>query len=118
MKKKIRIKVLKSTIFELEQSFKYIFGVAENFLSPGLNEGLWANFCDSDDTVKTPPSCGCHDLPRGSCPTVKTEFVQHISENLHSFGLTPNMDGLKKPLKNPSFSIDAWKKALGQYFDT
>ena len=28
--KKFRINVLKSTIFELEQSFKYIFGVAEN----------------------------------------------------------------------------------------
>ena len=81
------------------------------------NEALWENFCDSDDTAKPPPSCGCHDLPRGACPTIKTEYVQHISENLHSFGLTPNMDGLKKPLRNPAFSVPAWREALGKYFD-
>ena len=38
--KNFRKKVVKSTIFELEQSFKHIFGVAENFwFNGGVKKG-------------------------------------------------------------------------------
>ena len=56
-------------------------------------------------------------MPRGSCPTFKTEYVDRIALGLDKTGLTPNMDGLRIPLQNPSFPVDVWKWALESYFD-
>ena len=56
-------------------------------------------------------------MARGSCPTIKTEFVDRISLGLDKTGLTPNMDGLRIPLANPSFPVETWEWALRDYFD-
>ena len=81
------------------------------------DEALWSKFCDSDELAKPYPPCDCHQKPRGSCPTFKKYQVERISRGINKFGITPNMDGLREPLKYPSFPIPTWKWALSGYFD-
>ena len=59
--KNFRKKVVKSTIFELEQSFKHIFGVAENFwFNGGVKKGgasrraCWSSFNEEDTLTVNP----------------------------------------------------------------
>ena len=82
-----------------------------------LQESLWLNFQNSDDTADPYDPCSCHQLPRGSCPEYKEYHVNRIARGLLQTGLTPNMDGLREPLKFPSFPLDVWRKALEGYFD-
>ena len=71
-----------------------------------INEALWSRFNESDDTAPPLPQCDCHNLPRGSCPEFKLYHVDRIKRGLDQTGLTPNMDGLREPLKYPSFPAD------------
>ena len=82
-----------------------------------INEALWLRFRESDDLTTPYPPCDCHNLPRGSCPEFKEYHVDRISRGLEKTGLTPNMDGLREPLKFPSFPVDVWRWALDGYFD-
>ena len=78
---------------------------------------LWSQFLRSDQSAPRPPNCQCHDLPRGSCPEFKSYTVDRIASGFHKFGLCPNMDGSRIPLRFPSFSVQKWKARLGSYFD-
>ena len=78
---------------------------------------IWSKFCKSDDTGAPPPPCNCHALPRGACPETKAYAVDRISRGLAQTGLTPNMDGLREPLRFQNFPIENWKWALHGYFD-
>ena len=82
-----------------------------------LDELLWARFHASDDSAEPPSPCNCHDLPVGSCPSVKEALVERILHGLQKSGLTPNMDGLRQPLQDPSFPVEVWRSALHGYFD-
>ena len=80
-------------------------------------EAVWLSFKSSDDHADPYDPCSCHDKPRGSCPEIKAYQVDRIARGLNSTDLTPNMDGLKEPLKFPSFPLDVWEWALRGYFD-
>ena len=82
-----------------------------------VEEALHLKFLSSDDTAEPHAPCTCHQLPRGSCPEFKKYHVDRISRGLLQTGLTPNIDGLKEPLKFPSFPVDKWEEALRGYFD-
>ena len=82
-----------------------------------LDDLLLENFLSSDVVAVPPPPCVCHNLPIGSCPTVKSEYVQ-ISLKLQGLPGSPaNMDSLRIPLPRLSFPIQAWRFALQGYFD-
>ena len=81
------------------------------------HEALWSKLSDSNDTAAPFDPCSCHNQPRGSCPDVKAYYVDRIARGLLQTGLVPNMDGLREPLKFPSFDVRVWKKALRGYFD-
>ena len=81
------------------------------------DQQLWSKFQDSDFSGKPPPPCDCHQLPRGACPEVKAYYVDRISRGLQHSGLTPNMDGLKEPLRFQNFPLEKWEWALSGYFD-
>ena len=78
---------------------------------------LWSRFDESDLGGEPPTPCECHQVSRGSCPDVMAYHVDRINRGLAQTGLTPNMDGLREPLKYPSFPVDTWEKALEGYFD-
>ena len=78
---------------------------------------LWSKFDESDLGGEPPKPCDCHQVARGSCPDVKSYHVDRIARGLAQTGLTPNMDGLREPLKFPSFPVDKWEKSLQGYFD-
>ena len=80
-------------------------------------QSVWLNFKNSDDTAKPHDPCPCHSLPRGSCPEIKDYHVNRIRRGLEQFGITPNMDSLREPLKFPSFPLANWEWALRGYFD-
>ena len=81
------------------------------------DEALWSQFRASDDLAEPFAPCPCHQKPRGSCPSFKQYHVDRISRGLRQTGITPNMDGLREPLKFPSFPIETWKWAMSGYFD-
>ena len=82
-----------------------------------VEDMLWNKFYSSDVSAKPPPLCDCHDLPSGSCPQTKNALVERIVRGLQQTGLTPNMDGLREPLANPSFPVQVWRRLLHGYFD-
>ena len=82
-----------------------------------LEQALRLQFDSSDDTADPCQPCGCHNVLKGSCPDVKAYHVDRISRGLRQTGLTPNMDGLKEPLKFPSFPVSVWEDTLRGYFD-
>ena len=82
-----------------------------------LDDLLWTKFHSSDDSAEPPPPCSCHNLPVGSCEKVKSDLSERILRGLRKSGITPNMDGLREPLPNPSFPIQIWKQMLHGYFD-
>ena len=84
---------------------------------PYLDQFLWYKFRLSDDKAQPPDPCSCHNLFLGSCPQVQSYHVERISRGLRETGLTPNMDGLRQPLRFPSFPVDTWEWALDGYFD-
>ena len=59
-------------------------------------EDIWHHVLQSDQEAEIPPPCACHNLPKGSCPTFKKNFVDQI-QLCRSFNL-PNMDGARAPL--------------------
>ena len=78
---------------------------------------LWSKFDESDLGGEPPTPCDCHQLARGACPEVKAYHVDRIARGLAKTGFTPNMDGLREPLKFPSFPVDKWEQSLRGYFD-
>ena len=82
-----------------------------------VDQALWTKFLDSDDSAPAPNPCNCHGKPLGSCPDIMAYHVDRIKRGFRETGLTPNMDGLREPLKFPSFPVDVWKAALAGYFD-
>ena len=78
---------------------------------------LWSKFDESDLGGEPPAPCDCHQVSRGSCPDFKAYHVDRIARGLEHSGLTPNMDGLREPLKYPSFPVDKWEQSLRGYFD-
>lgn len=78
---------------------------------------LWSQFLDSDQSASRPSPCQCHDLPRGSCPEFKSYTVDRIASGFQNFGLRPNMDGSRIPLRFPSFPVQKWRDRLSSYFD-
>ena len=51
------------------------------------SEGIWHHVLQSDQEAEAPPPCVCHDLPKGSCPTFKKNFVDQI-QLCRSFNLS------------------------------
>ena len=78
---------------------------------------MWFKFCESEQSSAPPEPCSCHNVFRGSCPDVKAYHVDRIARGLLQTGLLPNMDGLREPLRYPSFQPQVWRKALRGYFD-
>ena len=78
---------------------------------------LWSRYVDADLGGEPPPPCQCHQMARGSCPDFKSYLVDRISRGLDQTGLTPNMDGLREPLRFPSFPVEVWRRSLEGYFD-
>ena len=83
-----------------------------------LKESLRLKLDSYDDTAEPHNPCTCHNILRGSCPEFKQYHVDRIARGLLQTGLTPNMDGLKEPLRYLSFPVATWEKALHGYFDT
>ena len=81
-----------------------------------LKESLRLKLDSYDDTAEPHNPCMCHNILRGSCPEFKQYHVDRIARGLLQTGLTPNMDGLKEPLRYLSFPVAAWEKALHGYF--
>ena len=82
-----------------------------------VEESLRLKFVSSDNTAEPHGPCTYHHVPRGSCPEFKQYHVDRIARGLLQTDLTPNMDGLKEPLKFPSFPVAKWEEALRGYFD-
>ena len=84
-----------------------------------IDDELWDHFteseCDNIPVVPTP--CQCHQKPVGSCPSYIEVHVNRIWQASEVLGLLPNMDSLRIPLPKPSFPIEAWRLAMGSYFD-
>ena len=77
-----------------------------------VDQALRTKFLDFDNSVPCPDPCNCHGKPLGSCPEIMAYHVDRINRGILETGLTPNMDGLREPLKFPSFPVDVWKAAL------
>ena len=78
-------------------------------------EGIWLHSLSSEDDATPPPPCSYHQLPKGSCPSFKTSFIEQINECRAA--AAPNMDGARVPLLSPSFPAEIWRNALATYFD-
>ena len=82
-----------------------------------LDDILLERFLSSDVVAAPPPPCSCHNLPVGSCPAVKLDYVQTSLRLQNLPGSPANMDSLRLPLPRLSFPIPAWRFALQRYFD-
>ena len=82
-----------------------------------LDSLLLEKFLAADQSAPAPPPCSCHDLPIGSCPEIKNDYVNTISRLKSVPGSPANMDSLRIPLPRPSLPLAAWQFALQGYFD-
>ena len=80
---------------------------------------LWDHFLDSEPAPASaqPPPCTCHHYPIGSCPENIKEVISRVARTTSVPGRPANMDHLRLPLPKPSFPLEAWRIALGSYFD-
>ena len=80
---------------------------------------LWNHFLDSEPAPASaqPPPCTCHHYPIGSCPGNIREVISRVARTTSVPGRPANMDHLRLPLPKPSFPLEAWRIALGSYFD-
>ena len=78
-------------------------------------EDIWQHSLLSEDDAAPPPPCSCHQLPKGSCPSFKSSFLDQIIKCRDA--AAPNMDGARIPLLSPSFPAEVWRLALATYFD-
>ena len=84
-------------------------------------EGLLADVDDRDaaeiEPVPPPPPCGCHNLPKGSCPDFIARFLDLVTEVRESG--VPNMDGVRReiPAEDRQINPEVWGVLLANYFD-
>ena len=65
----------------------------------------------------SPPPCGCHGLPAGSCPQFISQFVRLVEESVGHPSGRCNMDGARIPLPYRQIDPGPWDVALQGYFD-
>lgn len=68
----------------------------------------------------SPLPCPCHNKPIGSCSKFITDHINLVSQaSSFTRGSTilPNRDGARISLDNAQLKPEAWKSALGSYFD-
>ena len=64
-----------------------------------------------------PEPCRCHNLPKGSCPDVISDFIDLVVRTrAHPSGLC-NMDGARIPLRDPPINPAPWESLLAGYHD-
>ena len=83
----------------------------------GLESFLFERFLASDQAAPSPDPSSCHNLPLGSCKSVKLQFIESVVSLRDLPGQPANMDSLRLPLPRPSFPVAAWRFALQGYFD-